>query len=74
VILSLFPLTSPIAMMTRLSATQVPFWQTALAVVLLLLTAVYLVRASAGLFHSQNLLSGKSMKPKAFLRALAGKE
>jgi ABC-2 type transport system permease protein len=74
VILSLFPLTSPIAMMTRLSATQVPLWQTALAVVLLLLTAVYLVRASAGLFHSQNLLSGKSMKPKAFLRALAGKE
>ena len=74
VILSLFPLTSPIAMMTRLSATQVPLWQTALAIILLLLTAVYLVRASAGLFHSQNLLSGKSMKPKAFLRALAGKE
>jgi ABC-2 type transport system permease protein len=74
VILSLFPLTSPVAMMTRLAATQVPLWQTATAIILLLLTAVYLIRASAGLFHTQNLLSGRTMRPNTFLRALAGKE
>ena len=72
-ILSLFPLTSPVVMMTRLSATQVPFWQILIAVILLGLTAVYLVRASAELFHSQNLLSGKSINVKTFLRAITGK-
>lgn len=74
VILSLFPLTSPVAMMTRLAATQVPFWQIGIALVLLALTAVYFIRASAGLFRAQNLLSGKSMATKDFIRAMAGRQ
>jgi ABC-2 type transport system permease protein len=73
VILSLFPLTSPIVMMTRLSSVTVPFWQIALAIVLLLLTAFYLVRTAAELFRSQNLLSGKSINLKIFLKAIIGR-
>ena len=73
IFLSLFPLTSPVSMMTRLAATTVPFWQSALAVVLLMGTAYLFVRASAGLFRAQNLLSGKSINLKGFIQALAGK-
>ena len=74
VALSLFPLTSPVAMMTRLAATQVPLWQIILALMLLALTALYLIRASAGLFRAQNLLSGRSINVKIFLRAMVGRE
>lgn len=73
VVLSLFPLTSPVSMMTRLAATTVPFWQTALAAVLIGLTALFLVRSAARMFRAQNLLSGQSINTKAFLSALFGK-
>ncbi len=72
-VLSLFPLTSPIAMMCRLAATSVPIWQILLALALLALTAIYLVRVSAGLFREQNLLSGNTVKAKDFLRAFTGR-
>ena len=71
--LSLFPLTAPIAMLTRLAATQVPFWQPALAAVLQTGTAILVVRAIAGLFRAQTLLSGQAFKMKLFFRALVGK-
>jgi ABC-2 type transport system permease protein len=73
VVLSLFPLTAPVAMMTRLASTQVPLWQIGLALVLLALTALYFIRAAAGLFHAQNLLTGKSLSAKAFILALLGR-
>lgn len=73
VILSIFPLTSPIVMMTRLSSVTVPFWQIALSIILLILTAFYLIRTTAELFRSQNLLSGKSINLKIFMKALFGK-
>lgn len=73
VFLSIFPLTAPVSMMTRLSATQVPFWQASLALLLLALTAVFLVRASASLFKAQNLLTGQTFTVAGFLKALAGK-
>jgi len=72
-VLSLFPLTSPVAMMTRLAATNVPLWQIGVALVLLILMALYLIRASANLFHAQNLLSGRSMNAKGFILALLGR-
>lgn len=73
VVLSLFPLTAPVSMMTRLAATTVPFWQTALAAVLIGLTALFLVRSAAKMFRAQNLLSGQSINTKAFFTALFGK-
>lgn len=73
VLLSLFPFTAPVAMMTRLSATTVPIWQPLLAAVLLGGTVVLLVRSIAGMFRAQTLLSGKPFSAKVFFQALLGK-
>lgn len=72
--LSLFPLSTPVAMMARLAAGGVPWWQPPLAAVLLTLTAVFIVRAVAGMFRAQSLLSGQPIKVGNFLKALAGRE
>jgi len=73
IFLSLFPLTSPIAMMTRLSAVQVPFWQLAASLVLLMVTAVILIRATASMFRAQTLLSGSEFSVKILFRTLLQK-
>lgn len=71
--LSIFPLTAPVAMMTRLVATSVPWWQLLVAVLLLVGTAFLIVRAVAGMFHAQTMLSGQPFTAKRFLRALTGR-
>lgn len=71
--LSLFPLTSPVAMMTRLAAAQVPIWQPVLAVLLQALTAWAIIRAVAGMFRAQNLLTGQEFNLKVYFRALLGR-
>lgn len=74
IVLSLFPLTSPVSMMTRLaSSTPVPFWQPVLAVLLLLLTAALIIRSVAGMFRAQTLLSGQPFNLKVFFSALLGR-
>lgn len=73
VFLSLFPFTSPVTMMMRIAATSVPVWQIGLAILLLAGTAWLLVRASAGLFKAQNLLTGQSLSIVRFIKALAGR-
>ncbi len=67
--LSLFPLTAPIAMMTRLAVGGVPPWQPLLSAGLLLATAVFIVRATAGIFHAQILLSGQPVSVRQFYSA-----
>ncbi len=73
IVLSLFPLSAPVAMMARLSAGGVAWWQPWLAVALLAATIVLVVRAVAGMFRAQALLSGQGFKFNMFFRALAGK-
>ncbi|GAP14026.1 ABC-type Na+ efflux pump, permease component [Longilinea arvoryzae] len=72
-ILSLFPLTSPITMMARLSSANVPWWQMAISIFLLLVTVYLLIRAVAGMFRAQRLLSGQAFNLKLFVNALIGK-
>jgi hypothetical protein len=60
-------------MMARLSAGGVPLWQPWLAVVLLAGSALVIVRAVAGIFRAQSLLSGQPFNLKAYIRALVGK-
>jgi ABC-2 type transport system permease protein len=67
---SLFPLTAPVAMVARLAVGGVPWWQPWLAAVLVLITAVLIVRSVAGLFHAQTLLSGQPFSVRDFYRAL----
>ncbi|MDK2981929.1 MAG: type transport system permease protein [Chloroflexota bacterium] len=69
VFFSLFPFTSPISMISRMSATAVPLWQTALSVFLLLLTIVYTIRSVARIFRAQALLAGKPFKVLDFVKA-----
>ncbi len=71
--LSLFPLSAPVAMMARLSAGGVPWWQATLAAGLLVLTALLILHAVAGMFRAQALLSGQGFKLNTYLRALVGK-
>jgi ABC-2 type transport system permease protein len=71
--LSLFPLSAPVAMMARLSSGGVAWWQPWLAALLLAGTAVLIVRAVAGMFRAQSLLSGQGFNVKIYLRALVGK-
>jgi ABC-2 type transport system permease protein len=72
-VLSLFPLSAPVAMMARLSAGGVPAWQTPVAAVLLALTAVLILRVVARMFRAQSLLSGQPFQLKNYFKALAGK-
>jgi len=71
--LSLFPLTAPIAMMTRLTSAPVPFWQPLLAALLMLLTSFIVIRAVAGMFHAGILLSGQSFSIRRYVCALLGR-
>jgi ABC-2 type transport system permease protein len=71
--LSLFPLTSPVAMMARLAAGTVPVWQILLSAAILAVTALLTIRAVAGMFRAQTLLTGQSFKLRNFMLALAGK-
>jgi ABC-2 type transport system permease protein len=68
--LSLIPFTSPITMISRLAATDVPFWQLLLSAAILMETVFLVLRSVARLFRAQTLLSGNPFKPKDYLRAL----
>ncbi len=59
-LLSLFPLTSPLAMVMRLSISPVPAWQIVLSLVLLVLGVLFMFWAAARMFRIQSLLSGKA--------------
>ncbi|HEY3343767.1 MAG TPA: ABC transporter permease [Anaerolineaceae bacterium] len=71
--LSLFPLTAPVTMMSRLAAGAVPLWQPILAAALLVLTAYLILRSVARMFRAQYLLSGQSFNLKRFVSVLVGK-
>ncbi|QRN83124.1 ABC transporter permease [Chloroflexota bacterium] len=73
-ILSLFPFSAPVAMVTRISVTSVPIWQILTAIGLLLATVIFLVRAVSGMFRAQVLLTGKKFSVGLYLRTLFGKK
>jgi len=72
-LVSLFPLTSPVAMITRMTAGEVPLWQAVLAAALQLLAVLFIVRLVARLFRAQHLLSGQPFSVSRFLRTLTGR-
>jgi len=72
-VLGIFPLTAPMAMMTRMAAAQIPLWQPALAAVLLILTAILVMRGAANLFRAQFLLSGQKFSVKRYFSILLGR-
>lgn len=56
---SLFPLTAPISMPTRMGATLVPTWQLGLSALLQAATAALILWQAARMFRAQVLLSGQ---------------
>ena len=72
--LSLFPLTAPVAMMTRMAAaTTIPAWQPAVGLVLLALTAYGFVLLSARFFRADTLVSDTSLTWRRLLAEIRGK-
>lgn len=70
VALSLIPFTSPVAMVMRMTATDVPLWQIALAFVLLIVTVSVVIVLVARVFRAQALLSGTKPKLSEIVTAL----
>jgi ABC-2 type transport system permease protein len=60
-VLSLFPLTAPPSMMTRLSTGMVPFWQPLVGIILLAATTYLVVLLAARFFRADTLLSGAAV-------------
>jgi ABC-2 type transport system permease protein len=73
VFLSLFPLTSSVAMIGRMAATEVPLWQAVLAAVLQFVTAYFIIRLTARMFRAQYLLTGQAFSPKMYYQVLFGR-
>ena len=73
VILSIFPLCSPVVMVARMVRVAPPLWQMGLSTVLLLLTAYGVTRMAARVFRAQTLLSGQSLSLASLRAALSGK-
>ena len=69
VIFSIFPLTSPVSMVSRMSATFVPLWQVLLSIGILILTVFFVIKNVARLFRAQSLLSGKPFNAKEYFLA-----
>jgi ABC-2 type transport system permease protein len=60
VIMSIFPLTAPLAMVMRVLLVPVPFWQIALSLGLLLLVVIAAIWIAGRSFRVQMLLSGQT--------------
>ncbi len=69
-VLSLIPLSAPVAMLLRMTSTIVPGWQITLSLILLLLTGLGTVWLMARLFRVQTLLSGESLSARRMWAAL----
>ena len=68
--LTLFPFTSPVVMLTRLSVGPVPVWQLIASIALLIGAVIIVIRGVSNLFSSQYLLSGQKMNITVFLRTV----
>ena len=73
VVLSMFPLTAPVAMVTRLATGLVPVWQPLLAAGLMAALALGVMRAVARAFRAQMLLSGQPFNIRRYFAALLGR-
>ncbi len=60
-VVSLFPLTAPTAMLPRLAAGGVPFWQPVVSLILLAVMTYFFVLIAARFFRADTLLSSASM-------------
>lgn len=74
IFLSVFPLTSPVAVLLRAGFGAIPAWQLALSIGLLLLTTLAAIWVSARLFRWSLLMYGKTPSLRQIVRALVRNE
>jgi ABC-2 type transport system permease protein len=74
VFLSLFPLTSPVAMLTRIGASKVPLYQTAASLFILLVSIYGVIVLSSRLFRIYMLMYGKRPGVKGILKNIRGSD
>jgi ABC-2 type transport system permease protein len=67
-VLSLFPLSAPSAMVTRLAITEIPLWQILLSLAGLAVTTYLIISLAGRFFRAENLLSGASLNVRRFLK------
>jgi ABC-2 type transport system permease protein len=70
VVLSLIPFTAPVVMVMRVTATDVPLYQIAIGIALLVVTVVVVISLVARLFRAQSLLRGSKPSLKDVVLAL----
>jgi len=70
--LSMFPLSSPVGMLMRTTATDVPDWQILLSAGLLIGVATWLVFAMAKLFRANILIGGEKISLRRAVRSIVG--
>jgi len=68
--LSLFPLTAPHSMITRIATSSVPLWQILLSLAGLSLTAYFFVVLSARFFKADNFLSNERLSWRRFFTGI----
>ena len=72
VILSLIPVTAPLAMVMRISITTVPVWQIVVSLVLLIALDMVMIWLAGRMFRVQTLLAGQAPKLRDIPRLLRG--
>lgn len=73
-ILSLVPFTATSTVMTRLAVSTVPLWQILTSLAIMALTFLFLIRAVAGMFQTQLLLTGQKFRIGVFIKYLFSRE
>lgn len=59
IVLSIFPLTSPVAMIMRLSVTEVPLYELMISILVLVISAYFIIEISVRIFKASLLMYGK---------------
>lgn len=66
--LSIFPLTSPITMIMRLSITEVPLYEIIISIIVLVVSAYFIVEMSVRIFRASLLMYGKKPTIKELIK------
>jgi ABC-2 type transport system permease protein len=74
VIMSLFPLTAPVAIIMRIGLTEVPLWQIGVSMVILILSTIGVLWLAAVVFRLGMLMYGKVLTPKLLWHAIRQRE
>jgi ABC-2 type transport system permease protein len=68
IFLSIFPLTAPASMITRLTVGNVPTWQIAISLIGLMVTTYLFIKLASRFFRADTLLSNQSFGLKRIIR------